>query len=157
MADKTRLVMRQRVMTHSLAISSATACTDLDIAQSGLLADICICNYIVKPGAPDSLRLGVMSTLGQRHGVSHGRGLPETASVSTIRSAIVVRQRFFGIFWPLFLAGSERLRDNRRMTDAAHNPHSENPPERSRPHRNNRLPPASTAAGPALIRVYQLP
>jgi hypothetical protein len=35
-----------------------------------------------------------------------------------IRSAIVVRQRFFGIFWPLFLAGSERLRDNRRMTDA---------------------------------------
>jgi hypothetical protein len=40
-------------------------------------------------------------------------------------SAIVVRQRFFGIFWPLFLAGSERLRDNRRMTDAAHNQHSE--------------------------------
>ena len=27
-----------------------------------------------------------------------------------------VRQRFFGIFWPLFLAGSGRLRDNRRMT-----------------------------------------
>ena len=26
-------------------------------------------------------------------------------SVSTIRSAIVVRQRFFGIIWPLFLAG----------------------------------------------------
>ena len=25
-----------------------------------------------------------------------------SASVSTIRSAIVVRQRFFGIFWPLF-------------------------------------------------------
>jgi hypothetical protein len=41
-----------------------------------------------------------------------------SAGVSTIRSAIVVRQRFFGIFWPLFLAGSERLRDNRRMTDA---------------------------------------
>ena len=39
-------------------------------------------------------------------------------------SAIVVRQRFFGIFWPFFLAGSERLRDNRRMTDAAHNQHS---------------------------------
>ena len=36
-----------------------------------------------------------------------------------------IRQRFFGIFWPLFLAGSERLRDNRRMTDAAHNQHSE--------------------------------
>ena len=34
-----------------------------------------------------------------------------------------IRQRFFGIFWPLFLAGSERLRDNRRMTDAAHNQH----------------------------------
>ena len=32
-----------------------------------------------------------------------------------------------GIFWPLFLAGSERLRDNRRMTDAAHAQHSENP------------------------------
>ena len=31
-----------------------------------------------------------------------------SARVSTIRSAIVVRQRFFGIFWPLFLAGSER-------------------------------------------------
>ena len=29
------------------------------------------------------------------------------------------------MFWPLFLAGSERLRDNRRMTDAAHNQHSE--------------------------------
>ena len=40
-------------------------------------------------------------------------------------SATVVRQRFFGIFWPLFLAGSERLRDNRRITDAAHNQHSE--------------------------------
>jgi hypothetical protein len=38
------------------------------------------------------------------------------------KSAIVVRQRFFGIFWPLFLAGSE---PNRRMTDAAHNQHSE--------------------------------
>jgi hypothetical protein len=37
----------------------------------------------------------------------------------------VVRQRFFGMFWPLFLAGSERLRHNRRMTDAAHNQHSE--------------------------------
>jgi len=48
-----------------------------------------------------------------------------SARVSTIRSAIVVRQRFFGILWPLFLAGSERLRDNRRMTDAAHNQHSE--------------------------------
>jgi hypothetical protein len=45
--------------------------------------------------------------------------------VSIIRSATVVRQRFFGMFWPLFLAGSERLRDNRRMTDAAHNQHSE--------------------------------
>jgi hypothetical protein len=42
-----------------------------------------------------------------------------------IRSATVVRQRFFGIFWPLFLAGSERLRDNHRMTDTAHNQHSE--------------------------------
>jgi len=41
------------------------------------------------------------------------------------RSTSVVRQRFFGMFWPLFLAGSERLRDNRRMTDAAHNQHSE--------------------------------
>ena len=49
-----------------------------------------------------------------------------SASVSTIRSAIVVRQRFFAIFWPLFVAGSGRLRDNRRMTDAAHNQHSEN-------------------------------
>ena len=39
--------------------------------------------------------------------------------------AIVVRQRFFGMFWPLFLAGSERLGDNRRMTDAAHHQHSE--------------------------------
>jgi hypothetical protein len=29
------------------------------------------------------------------------------------------------MFWPLFLAGSERLRDNRRMPDAAHNQHSE--------------------------------
>jgi hypothetical protein len=29
------------------------------------------------------------------------------------------------MFWPLFLAGSERLRNNRRMTDAAHNQHSE--------------------------------
>ena len=29
------------------------------------------------------------------------------------------------IFWPLFLADSERLRDNRRMTEAAHNQHSE--------------------------------
>jgi hypothetical protein len=38
MADKTRLVMRQRLMTHSLAISSATACADLDIAQLRLLA-----------------------------------------------------------------------------------------------------------------------
>ena len=42
-----------------------------------------------------------------------------------IRSATVVRQRFFGIFWPLFLAGSERLRDKHRMTDTAHNQHSE--------------------------------
>jgi hypothetical protein len=41
-----------------------------------------------------------------------------SARVSPIRSAIVARQRFFGIFWPLFLAGFERLRDNRRMTDA---------------------------------------
>ena len=41
-----------------------------------------------------------------------------SARVSPIRLAIVVRRRFFGIFWPLFLAGSERLRDNRRMTDA---------------------------------------
>ena len=55
-------------------------------------------------------------------------------SVSTIRSAIVVRQRFFGIFWPLFLAGSERLRDNRLMTDAAHHQHSESrrPSDRDR-------------------------
>jgi hypothetical protein len=29
------------------------------------------------------------------------------------------------MFWPLFLAGSERLRNNRRMTDAPHNQHSE--------------------------------
>jgi hypothetical protein len=29
------------------------------------------------------------------------------------------------MFWPLFLASSERLRNNRRMTDAAHNQHSE--------------------------------
>ena len=29
------------------------------------------------------------------------------------------------VFWPLFSAGSERLRDNRRMTDAAHSQHSE--------------------------------
>ena len=29
------------------------------------------------------------------------------------------------IFWPLFLADSERLRDNRRMTEASHNQHSE--------------------------------
>jgi adenylate cyclase len=44
---------------------------------------------------------------------------PEVPDEQRIRcSAIVVRQRFFGIFWPLFLAGSERLRDNRRMTDA---------------------------------------
>src|SRR6516162_805020 len=28
------------------------------------------------------------------------------------------------MFWPLFLAGSDRLRNNRRMTDAAHNQHS---------------------------------
>jgi len=35
---------------------------------------------------------------------------------------IVVRQRFFGIFWPLFLAGSERLRDNRRMTETTLRP-----------------------------------
>jgi hypothetical protein len=48
-----------------------------------------------------------------------------SASVSIIRSAIVVRQRFFGMFWPLLLAGSERLRNNRRMTDAAHNQRSE--------------------------------
>ena len=47
-----------------------------------------------------------------------------SASVSIIRSATVVRQRFFGMFWPLFLAGSDRLRNNRRMTDAAHNQHS---------------------------------
>jgi hypothetical protein len=40
-------------------------------------------------------------------------------------SAIVVRQRFFGIFWPRFLAGYERLRDDRRIRDAAHNQHSE--------------------------------
>ena len=55
-------------------------------------------------------------------------------SVSTIRSAIVVRQRFFGIFWPLFLAGSERLRANRLMTDAAHHQHSESrrPSDRDR-------------------------
>ena len=44
------------------------------------------------------------------------------------------------MFWPLFLAGSERLRNNRRMTDAPHNQHG-NPPERSRPHRNNRAQP----------------
>ena len=55
-------------------------------------------------------------------------------------SAIVVRQRFFGIFWPLFFAGSEWLRDNRRMTDAAHNQHSETVARRSRPHRNNPNP-----------------
>jgi hypothetical protein len=30
------------------------------------------------------------------------------------------------MFWPLFfLAGSERLRNNSRVTDAAHNQHSE--------------------------------
>src|SRR5215471_5950291 len=47
-----------------------------------------------------------------------------SACVSTIRSAIVVRQRFFGIFGPLFMADSERLRDNRRMTETtAHNQH----------------------------------
>ena len=40
-------------------------------------------------------------------------------------SGIVVRQRFFGIFWPLFLAGYGRLRDHRRIRDAAHNQHSE--------------------------------
>ena len=34
--------------------------------------------------------------------------------------------QFFRIFWPLFLARLGRLRDNRRMTDAAHNQHSEN-------------------------------
>jgi hypothetical protein len=35
------------------------------------------------------------------------------------------------IFWDVLAAlfgGSERLRNNRRMTDAAHNQHSENPP-----------------------------
>jgi len=41
-----------------------------------------------------------------------------SARVSTIRSVIVVRQRFFGIFGPLF-GSSERLSDNRRMTNAA--------------------------------------
>jgi len=55
-----------------------------------------------------------------RHGIRPGKG-----KADGIRSAIVVRQRFFGMFWPLFLAGSGRLRDNRRMTDAAHNQHSE--------------------------------
>jgi hypothetical protein len=34
-----------------------------------------------------------------------------SARVSTIRSAIVVRQRFFGIFWPLFLAARPSDRD----------------------------------------------
>jgi hypothetical protein len=32
---------------------------------------------------------------------------------------------FSGYFGRFFLAGPERLRDNRRMTDAAHNQHSE--------------------------------
>src|SRR5215831_14523642 len=52
-------------------------------------------------------------------------GLLGIAPSAVRGSAVVVRQRFFGMFWPLFLAGSERLRDNRRMTDAAHNQHSE--------------------------------
>ena len=43
---------------------------------------------------------------------------------------------------PLFLASSERLRDNRRMTEAAHNQHSETRrPSDPRPHRNNRAHP----------------
>ena len=50
--------------------------------------------------------------------VARATGWQSSARVSTTRSAIVVRQRFFGMFWPLFLAGSERLKDNRRMTDA---------------------------------------
>jgi hypothetical protein len=49
--------------------------------------------------------------------------------------AIVVQQRFFGIFWLLFLAGSAWLRDNRRMTDAAHHQHSET----SRPSDRDRI------------------
>jgi hypothetical protein len=38
------------------------------------------------------------------------------------------------MFWPLFLAGSKRLRNNRRMTDAAYNQHSEtrHPSDRDR-------------------------
>ena len=41
---------------------------------------------------------------------------------------------FSGYFGRSFLAGSERLRDNRRMTDAAHNQHSESrrPSDRDR-------------------------
>src|ERR1700751_5224180 len=82
MADKTRLVMRQRVMTHSLAISSATACADLDIAQSRLLSDICICNYICQA------RCARFIALGGHVGVGSGRrsrdwmlraGLPSSA------------------------------------------------------------------------------
>jgi hypothetical protein len=45
-----------------------------------------------------------------------------SASVSTIRSAIVVRRRFFGIFGRCFLAGFERLRDNRRLGTNGSNP-----------------------------------
>ena len=67
-----------------------------------------------------------------------------SARVSTIRSATVVRQRFFGILWPLFLAGSERLRDNRRMTDAAHNQHSET----RRPSDRDRIKPGPAVFSP---------
>ena len=54
--------------------------------------------------------------------IREDRAVRANLAFSPIGSAIVVRQRFFGIFWPLFLAGSE---PNRRMTDAAHNQHSE--------------------------------
>ena len=46
-----------------------------------------------------------------------------SASVST--QLLLSGNDFSGYFWPLFLAGSEQLRDNRRITDAAHNQHSE--------------------------------
>ena len=63
--------------------------------------------------------------------LSHEPGRPQRNAIPRISlllssgAMIVVRQRFFGMFWPLFLAGSERLGNNRRMTDAAHNQHSE--------------------------------